>query len=184
MSGVAQRRRCAFCGGPANSREHVFPDWMHKLYPVQQVNINCEHSLVATRQYTERASNRRVRLVCARCNNGWMSDIERAAKPVLEALFQGQRVLLRRSEQTLIATWFTKTALVEHLTQPIRDPITHEHREYIYNVRQPPPESHVWLGTADFLPNSRGRSFFQGIEFKSTLPEGPRTVHTYTAVFR
>jgi len=30
-------RRCMFCGEPADSREHAFPDWLNGVFPIDEV---------------------------------------------------------------------------------------------------------------------------------------------------
>jgi hypothetical protein len=30
------RRKCIFCGNPAGSGEHVFPDWLNKVFPLDR----------------------------------------------------------------------------------------------------------------------------------------------------
>src|SRR5437762_1049748 len=83
MSSVSTRdkanRVCIFCGGPANSREHVFAKRlcararattltvMAGLYTQNEgIRHRPEHLLDAVT----------VRHVCRVCNNGWMNDLE------------------------------------------------------------------------------------------------------------
>jgi hypothetical protein len=52
---------------------------------------------------------------CPQCNNNWMSDLEKASKPVLVPLMNGQQTTLNAYDQTIIAIWFFKTAMVYDL---------------------------------------------------------------------
>jgi hypothetical protein len=42
-----------------------------------------------TREVPERFSDATVRWACARCNAGWMNDVETAARPSLSRLIRG-----------------------------------------------------------------------------------------------
>jgi hypothetical protein len=55
-----------------------------------------------------------VKRVCKMCNEGWMASIENAAKPILLPVLFGERaaVSLSPEEQTTVATWALKTALI------------------------------------------------------------------------
>lgn len=53
-----------------------------------------------------------AQVVCARCNNGWMSRIDNAAAQVLRPLVQGQTAVdLVAGAQQAVAGWIFKSAL-------------------------------------------------------------------------
>jgi hypothetical protein len=54
--------------------------------------------------------------VCRDCNSGWMSRLERRAKPPLIALSSGTRLVndLSHPKQSLLSQWAQKAALVIH----------------------------------------------------------------------
>lgn len=56
--------------------------------------------------------------VCMRCNNGWMSRLEDAAKPLL--VDSARRAPLGPVEAETLAWWFAKTAAVVNVSQPYR----------------------------------------------------------------
>jgi hypothetical protein len=56
-----------------------------------------------------------VKRVCARCNNGWMSDLERKAKPFLTRPIQGDPKNLRFAEIETVAAWAYKTCVLADL---------------------------------------------------------------------
>jgi hypothetical protein len=87
------RDTCAFCGLPFGPRgsarqktgEDALPKWLLGVMPG-------EGSLTYTRQavhggplrvWTNKELAIVARQVCKKCNNGWMSDLENRAKPVL-----------------------------------------------------------------------------------------------------
>lgn len=60
-----------------------------------------------------------TRTVCAVCNNGWMSGLETAAKPILKALFaarrQNETMTLAAGEAAVLARWAVKTSWTSEL---------------------------------------------------------------------
>lgn len=52
-----------------------------------------------------------VNCVCRRCNNGWMSDLEQNARPILTPLIDGTAKKITFPEQMTIAAWATKCAI-------------------------------------------------------------------------
>ena len=53
--------------------------------------------------------------ICADCNNGWMSDLETRAKPLIIGLMNGSTKLesLDNHQRRLLARWAGKTAIIE-----------------------------------------------------------------------
>lgn len=109
--------RCVFCDTvPVKwAVEHITPKWLHEhlgLTPQAQLRQGYAAHGEAERS-REFASLRFVEgRVCAECNNGWMSRLENAAKPILVSLMEGHRSLpeLSRDEATIVAKWTTKIA--------------------------------------------------------------------------
>ena len=58
------------------------------------------------------AFSRRAKIVCAECNNGWMSRLEMAAAPLITPMLTGERrVTLNVDDHTTVALWVMKTAM-------------------------------------------------------------------------
>jgi hypothetical protein len=105
---------CIFCVGSPVTAEDGWPRWIGRGYPTPGV-------IRATRLGTEERTflidriELKVRAVCKRCNNGWMSDLETRAERVLLPMIQGMPKTLSRELQRIAATWAVKTAMVlEH----------------------------------------------------------------------
>lgn len=60
----------------------------------------------------------RFRVVCRECNNGWMSDLEMAARPYLTPLITGEPVLLDREKLNIIAQWIALKVMVAEHSDP------------------------------------------------------------------
>jgi len=54
----------------------------------------------------------KMKCVCTSCNNGWMHDLEQKSIPVLGALLQDISTPLDSQQQTILALWSVKTAMV------------------------------------------------------------------------
>ncbi len=80
---MIKKRSCLFCGNACNSREHVIPEWLSKTMKIRDFAFQPAH-------FTEgkglelrpsiKCAGFRTRQVCAKCNNGWMSNLEGWAK--------------------------------------------------------------------------------------------------------
>ena len=61
------------------------------------------------------------REVCTSCNTGWMEQLERAARPVLEPMLLGAAPgtsrVLNPDQQAILATWAVKTSLLLTLSE-------------------------------------------------------------------
>ena len=114
------RHTCVFCNQEPQtwSAEHAIPQWL-----LDSMGITAQHQtfqgyaasggdleerrIFATRRFVEGR-------VCASCNNGWMSELENSARPLLIALFEHKRGLweLTADEAALVAKWAVKSAYV------------------------------------------------------------------------
>jgi hypothetical protein len=102
------------------AREHVFPQWLldHLGIRDERVrgvhlkhnDVGLENKPVSLREmdYASMTEGR----VCAACNNGWMSQLEDNARPVLVDMIEGRRQVsfLTDAEAKLLARWAAKTS--------------------------------------------------------------------------
>lgn len=130
-------KACIFCNQTGNkSKEHIWPEWMHELLPKQGDGNNI--SEVNTFRWKEQAgakrterqghlSAKKLRVVCQRCNNGWMSQLESEAKPILTQILKDEQFDICSQKQNILALWITlKSIIGEHAEQdthvtPIND---------------------------------------------------------------
>jgi hypothetical protein len=114
---------CIFCGSVGKlSKEHVVPRWIGSAFPSSERGVL--HRFAWARGEAESDSpissldfdappfTWQARVVCAECNNGWMSSLEARAKDLLIPMMRGEAQTLDQDAQRLIAIWATKTALV------------------------------------------------------------------------
>ncbi len=105
--------------------------------------------MVRRRRKVVSYNTERVRGICADCNNGWMSRLESAAKPILTPMILGEPVTLSTADQQVVAAWATKTALVleySHRDRPIVAPAQLLH---FGQTQSPFPDSLVFLAAFD-----------------------------------
>jgi hypothetical protein len=53
-----------------------------------------------------------VRRVCRACNNGWMSELETLAQPIVTPLVFGESMTLDIEQQISVATWAIKASML------------------------------------------------------------------------
>ncbi len=178
---ASSSRTCVFCGKPANSREHIWPDWVRELFGVADP---VTHERTSTDELNPPVSfdappfTLRVRRVCKPCNNEWMSDLEVAAKPYAERMIVGEPCELSDEAQRIIATWCFKTVAMFQFTHPANISIPASHYEHLYRERLPPPLTHVRLARVGILSADRQTvhvpsvSTYQHHSFDATLSGG------------
>lgn len=144
---------CIFCRQPGLTKEHMYADWLRNYIPRELsshgISIELTH-LHTSDQTVERQTgdphSRRIKCVCRKCNNGWMSRLQEQAKPYLVPMLRGEPVTLRKNGQTAVAAWVTMMVMVgEHLNQklvavPLSD------RQWLMNHGRSPSHWRVWIG--------------------------------------
>jgi hypothetical protein len=120
---------CVFCGDDSArlTDEHVFADWITDFYtaragklPYGTVEMGTPSS--EPKQFRAVPFQQVVKIVCARCNNGWMASLEDRVKPYLSKMLVGQSVRLRSNAQRDLARWCVKTVMVMEHFNP-KDPL-------------------------------------------------------------
>ncbi|MEW6355861.1 MAG: hypothetical protein AB1696_06035 [Planctomycetota bacterium] len=164
-------KKCLFCDGPLTgrkSRDHPFPMWLLTHLGVCDEDVEPTHigyekefqNGVANivREYVAEQRSHPMQAfvaggVCAKCNNGWMSDIETRAKPVLMPFIDGQRTLtqsrhdLPDPESLAIARWAVKTAYMIDRATPGQDTVPTNHLHALRSdPNRTPPGVRVFVG--------------------------------------
>lgn len=147
------RKKCIFCQRDDQkiTREHILPNWLSKMYGRHTVCVNESTTEDGTviYSYPSKIFQQTSNTVCAACNNGWMSEIENQAKPILERMLKGKNVVLDKKKQLRIATWAMKTVLVINHNNPAppkKPIIPTSHYEDFYANKQITDKSIVLLG--------------------------------------
>lgn len=154
-----KKGRCIYCGGSGMSKEHVISEWVGKMFgkpaPAHTKQV-VDSSKLATGQVVYRpaikvrqghSSNEKVRVVCRKCNSGWLSGIDERSKPGLIQLARGSTGDISAEQQRNIAAWIAKVACAHEFAQAGQSlTITPAEREYLMHNLCPPPNWRVWIG--------------------------------------
>jgi hypothetical protein len=93
------------------------------------------------------AGSRRVKVVCRKCNNEWLSELEKRAKPLLLILMNGMPFTMGADAQRLLALWAAKTMMVAEFVDPTKVAIPETDRASLMQ-RFSAPESGWWIWIA------------------------------------
>jgi hypothetical protein len=143
---------CIFCGAsPPLTAEHVWSKWLAAEVP-DLGHFGTEVTGVVGipttwRRRRRKASSVRPKIVCATCNNGWMSALQEGAKPYIAPLIRGESCSLASDQQELVASWLTMTAMTAPWANPDHGSwaIPQSHRTELCTNRKPPQSTQVLI---------------------------------------
>jgi hypothetical protein len=163
--GANRRRECVFCGshGPGTviTGEHLWSDWMASYLPEDPTAKRIEFMEDLESEKSMRpiliestkpgaANKKKMRVVCATCNSGWMSIMENDTKPMLLPLITGRQSSLDAGSIQQLMQWVTlKTMVAEHdvfdgrTPMPIYDSVA---RRRFMDTRDIPDGIWAWIG--------------------------------------
>lgn len=136
-------RTCVFCEAAKPTREHALPAWISAVLPGSgHFRIDQQG-----KQWLSKDAGKKVKAVCASCNNHWMSDLEDKSKPLLAPAIRGEKLVFSIADQTTIATWAAKTALMSELARLAApsDFLSRPQHRHLFHHKEPAPGTHVWL---------------------------------------
>jgi hypothetical protein len=153
-----QHGSCVFCGSINVTKQHVWPDWLKSIVPrkypehfqmLTMIDIHTPGIAVLQPDIRHKrgpSGTRKIRNVCAKCNSGWMSRIESAAKPMLTDLILGKARILDNTQQLALSTWITLISIVAEYTDKPTLSIPTHHRRYLMEKNLPPEGWRIWIG--------------------------------------
>jgi hypothetical protein len=158
MNGVQTKtKNCIFCDSRQLTREHLWSEWTYKFFPKRRDGRHKrilfktaphDRKLWSVEQNAHRqgdTSSIRVRCVCQRCNNGWMSQLEELAKPALEKLITGSPIVLSDEQQEHVSAWIALKIMVSEYGS-FEGPITTQpERSFLMLRRKAPVHWQVWI---------------------------------------
>jgi hypothetical protein len=132
----------------------VWPTWMTahvprdlKNYSAMRATVHLTHSDVMRKVIDGDPRSRRVKFVCASCNNGWMSQLQERAKPILLPLIKGERTVLGLDAQRLLAGWCAMSVMTSDFFYPETQAIPRADRDYLRDHWMPPSDTwKIWIG--------------------------------------
>jgi hypothetical protein len=100
---------------------------------------------ITTQTKPGHSGTRKVRVVCQKCNGGWMSALEAQAKPLLLPLINGENGKISVEAQRVLATWASKTVMTAEFIHPKSAVIEVQERKLLMEHLLPPERWHVWM---------------------------------------
>lgn len=109
--------KCIFCGKKADSAEHIWGQWLKKIYPTDDIVPKFPHfesrndkdgKVVVARGHHHGGTDplyKTSKVVCIDCNTGWMSRIEEKAKNVFVKVFKDEGKKLSSNDATTLVKW-------------------------------------------------------------------------------
>jgi len=140
---------CVFCGDINLTREHVFPNWMAKLFAEKTSTTTViERDGEVQSSYVSPVFQQTLKRVCKACNNGWMSDLEAKVKPIIEPMLfrMDYSTELTQSEQDTLAFWTQKTSMILSLSTGSDYRIPESHFHELYDKLEPIDSISVRIG--------------------------------------
>lgn len=172
---MTRDRKCLFCENKADTKEHVWPVWILTL--LRNNRRSDLHGRIGKRpfKFSGPAPDLEIKCVCDPCNSGWMSTLETQNRPIIGPLLQDIALPLNRLEQTSIARWAVKSAMVMEASTPKRAFFyTRPEREQL-RAGTLPSATFVWIGrySGNFFVS------FATTDTWDRMPDIPEATHGY-----
>jgi hypothetical protein len=151
---VNTRRSCLICSSPDKlSREHGLPTWLNDEVTSSGGRITHRYEgppeSEILRQWYASHLDIKVKAFCEPCNNGRMSQLETAAKPILTPLVHGRGNTLSTIDCRILTRWFIKTTLILELAGDRTQRVTPSALfDWVRNDTPPRQGLTLWVGAA------------------------------------
>ncbi|WP_291650954.1 hypothetical protein [Clostridium sp.] len=137
---MAEKRKCIFCDGTKLSREHIFAQWLLKELDIYDDNVTMSHSSVIGKPVSNRKhpfSKLVNGLVCEKCNNGWMSQLEGGCQNHIINLMKMNEIeselKFLEGHHDTVAKWAFKNAILLNNATNYRQLVPDDHYSDLYS---------------------------------------------------
>ena len=138
------------------SKEHMWPNWLKEYVP-RKITSWGQQSVTFHRKGVVEAKVRprtgdphasKLRVVCQKCNGGWMSRLQEATKPILVPLLQGRGGTLYRRDQQLLARWIAMFVMTNEFSSSDQTKIAipTAERRFLMERETVPANWRIWIG--------------------------------------
>jgi hypothetical protein len=164
--GATMSRECAFCAHTGKlSNEHIFAKWVRDLFPGTTDAYYIGGSSNRNERFVTEKIDWKAKVVCDKCNNTWMSDIENVhGNPVLTPLVTGRETDLPITQTMArsIAIYAFKTAVVQNHADHKSNPFFPARVRHAFRANHSIPDDvSVWIcGIKQELPNIKVASTY------------------------
>jgi hypothetical protein len=137
---MSEKRKCVFCDGIKLSKEHIFAQWLLKELDIFDNDVTMTHASVAGIPVSNRKhpfSKLVNGLVCEKCNNGWMSQLEGDCQKHIINLMNMNEIdnelnFLKEHYDT-VAKWAFKNVILLNSATNYRQLVPDEHYTTLYS---------------------------------------------------
>ena len=152
------QRWCVFCEGPHLDREHFWPDWASEMLQKGKENREVVSKFIEINKLAEppvemvrqgAMTTKRIKAVCKKCNSGWMSILEKKAKPTLTKLLAAESFLLTSSQISVLSEWITLKVIVGESRHREDAAILPMERKEFYETRTIPKGLQIWISRCE-----------------------------------
>ena len=141
---MAKNRVCLFCGNGNLSKEHIFAQWLLKELGIMDNDVSMTHMTAIGMEVSNRkhAFSKLVNgLVCEKCNNGWMSDLEGQCQFHIINLMNMEKLdeemnFLKENHET-VAKWAFKNVIMLNSATNYRQLVPENHYHSLYQGNIP-----------------------------------------------
>ncbi len=150
---TATQRVCLFCDHTKLTREHIWPNWIARLWASEKDWSPGRVNYESGEHYEWKAKSMEAvaKVVCKQCNEGWMHDLESRAAPILKPLILNTAKPhdLSVRDLSILAAWGTLRSMVFAATLPEPEARFHTRDEYrrFATSLVPPTKAYMWLAT-------------------------------------
>jgi hypothetical protein len=174
-------KTCVFCKKSSPevkiSREHVLRKKIKNILPeidgmfLHQFNFDTQTGDLShkSKNIPQSPYELQVNDVCKTCNEGWMERLEVEAEEFLFPLISGEIIELPKNATDILALWGAKTAAVRGLVDSKTIAVPSEHFSWIKENLTPPPFTFMWMGRAEFKPESLTRQLTFKLQYSGKL---------------
>lgn len=127
-----KRQPCMFCGTKTKlTREHIWGRWLGSYGPSVDPKYRGSQTFTSNSGTSPKVipgawrntgceTSRTMKVVCGRCNNGWMSTIEEQMKRLFDRLSRGDTTDFTAEELAAAARWsYLKTCMLQKSYSPV-----------------------------------------------------------------
>ncbi|MGF7075354.1 hypothetical protein [Mucilaginibacter sp. 3215] len=153
-----EQRKCVFCKGLPLTREHIFPDWLKSVLNIDfslnkvadRTSIDFLPDKVIFRPDTNKKNgplfSHKLLIVCAKCNNGWMSVLQQETKPILTSLIKDNNITLTTDDIAKLNLWIVMTTMVAEFDDEAKKRIPLAQLREFQDNKQVPKNWKIWIG--------------------------------------
>jgi hypothetical protein len=186
--------KCVFCGAGGLTKEHFWPEWASSLLrsPAkpgphrEEFTVRENKTEVVSHFQKERPGHittKKLRIVCGKCNSGWMSTMESAVQPIATPMILGQSANLTTEHQLILARWAALKILVFEMNRRELAVTTQAERETFKTAREIPSGLQIWVAQcfSDTWCNAyRRQAGTLALPGRPRPADGRKNVHTVT----